>query len=322
LEQGLDFNPPADPRAWLRRATLDVIGLPPTPEEMTAWVAELTGDTAAVGDGFGWDRFPAVSAERWVAARDRAIERLLASPRHGERWAQPWLDLVRYADTHGFEVNTERPNAWPYRDYVIRVLNADVPYDRFVREQLAGDVLGEDAATGFLVAAAVLLPGQIGADDVSKRLARQDALSEIVGGVGQTFLGLSVGCARCHSHKFAPIPHRDYYAMQAFVAGVDYGDRRIRSAEAEARGAEAERLEAKVAEIEGEPIAQDTYLSAGDAGRLVAAAVEVPMAAGFHVVFATSRPKGRTVFDLGPTRLLTGWEPLDSWPSGGVGLLE
>lgn len=252
LEQGLDFNPPADPRAWLRRATLDLIGLPPTPEEMTAWVAELTEGTVVAGDGFGWDRFPEVNADRWVTVRDRAIERLLASPRHGERWAQPWLDLVRYADTHGFEVNTERPNAWPYRDYVIRALNTDVPYDRFVREQLAGDVLGEDAATGFLVAAAVLLPGQIGADDVSKRLARQDALSEIVGGVGQTFLGLSVGCARCHSHKFDPIPHRDYYAMQAFFAGVDYGDRPIRSTDAAERGREADRLGERLMEMEYE----------------------------------------------------------------------
>jgi hypothetical protein len=178
------------------------------------------------------------------------VERLLASPRYGERWAQHWLDVVRYADTHGFEVNTERPNAWPYRDYVIRAFNEDRPYDRFVREQLAGDALGEDAATGFLVTAAVLLPGQIGADDASKRLARQDALSEIIANTSQTFLGLSIGCARCHNHKFDPIPQRDYYAWQAFFAGVDYGDRMIRTAELEARLREADSLKPRLAAID------------------------------------------------------------------------
>ncbi len=98
-------------------------------------------------------------------AYEIAVDALLASPRHGERWAQLWLDVVRYADTHGFEVNTERPNAWPYRDYVIQAFNNDTPYDRFIREQLSGDALGQDAATGFLVTASVLLPGQIGADE-------------------------------------------------------------------------------------------------------------------------------------------------------------
>jgi hypothetical protein len=149
---------------------------------------------------------------------------------------------VRYADTHGFEVNTERPNAWPYRDYVIRACNDDVPYDRFIREQIAGDAVGEDAATGFLVTASVLLPGQIGKDEPSIRLARQDSLDEMVTNIGQTFLGLSVGCARCHDHKFDPITARDYYAMQAFVAGVEYEDRELR-----VRGAEERKKAAEVA---------------------------------------------------------------------------
>jgi hypothetical protein len=150
------------------------------------------------------------------------VDELLSSARYGERWGQHWLDVVRYADTHGFEVNTERPNAWPYRDYVIRAFNNDTPYNRFIQEQLTGDLLGEDAATGFLVTASVLLPGQIGKDAPSIRLARQDALDEIVNNISQTFLGLSVGCARCHDHKFDPITAKDYYAMQAFVAGVEY----------------------------------------------------------------------------------------------------
>ncbi len=207
-EQGLHRSPPADPVSWLRRVTFDLTGLPPTPEEVTTFLKETDHATA--------------------------VERLLASPRYGERWAQHWLDVVRYADTHGFEVNTERPNAWPYRDYVIRAFNDDTPYDRFIKEQIVGDALGVDAATGFLVTASVLLPGQIGKDEPSKRLARQDSLDEMVNNIGQTFLGLSVGCARCHDHKFDPISAKDYYAMQAIVAGVEYQDRPLRTPEAEA----------------------------------------------------------------------------------------
>ncbi len=127
------------------------------------------------------------------------VEEMLASPRFGERWAQYWLDLVRYADTHGFEVNTPRDNAWPYRDYVIQAFNEDKPYDQFIREQIAGDLFGADAATGFMVSAAVLLPGQIGADDASKRLARQDALDEIIVGTGGTFSGLPSVCSLSRS---------------------------------------------------------------------------------------------------------------------------
>ncbi len=121
------------------------------------------------------------------------MDELLRSPRYGERWAQHWLDVVRYADTHGFEVNTERPNAWPYRDYVISAFNRDTPYNDFVREQIVGDKLGQDAATGFLITSSVLLPGQIGKDEPSIRLARQDSLDEIVANIGQTFLGLGIG---------------------------------------------------------------------------------------------------------------------------------
>ena len=134
-EQGLTRSPAAEPIAWLRRVTFDLTGLPPTPEEVEAFLKKP--DHAST------------------------VDRLLASPRYGERWAQHWLDVVRYADTHGFEVNTERPHAWPYRDYVIRAFNADTPYDRFIKEQIVGDSMGVDEATGFLVTASVLLPGQI-----------------------------------------------------------------------------------------------------------------------------------------------------------------
>jgi len=239
LEQAdLKPAPEADRLTWLRRVSLDLTGLPPTPEQV---------------EGFLADRDP--------AAWDRVVERLLASPQYGERWAQHWLDVVRYADTHGFEVNTERPNAWPYRDYVIQAFNQDLPYNRFIQDQLAGDAFGADAATGFLVTAAALLPGQIGQDDASKRLARQESLNEIVTGLGEAFLGLSVGCARCHDHKFDPIPQRDYYAIQAFFAGVEYGDRPIRSPESEARRRAGEAWQPRLAELEAalarfEPLAQ------------------------------------------------------------------
>ncbi len=209
---GLDPSPEADRVAWLRRVHFDLTGLPPDPQACQAFEQDPRPD-----------------------APERVVEALLQSPAHGERWGQHWLDVVRYADTHGFEVNTERPHAWPYRDYVIGAFNADRPYPEFIREQLAGDQSGFDAATGFLVTASVLLPGQIGADEVSKRLARQDALDEIVVNTSQSFLGLSIGCARCHDHKFDPISSRDYFGMQAFFAGVEYGDRPLNDPESQAR---------------------------------------------------------------------------------------
>jgi Protein of unknown function (DUF1553)/Protein of unknown function (DUF1549)/Planctomycete cytochrome C len=228
LEQaGLHPAPQTDRVTWLRRVSFDLIGLPPSPDEVDAFVHDGRDD-----------------------AYERVVEKLLKSPRYGERWAQHWLDVVRYADTHGFEVNTERPNAWPYRDYVIESFNNDTPYDRFIREQIVGDALEKDAATGFLVTASVLLPGQVGQDAPSMRLARQDALDEIVVNIGQTFLGLSVGCARCHDHKFDPISQRDYYSMQAFVAGVEYADRELRTPEALAQRAKGARLKAELAQIE------------------------------------------------------------------------
>ncbi len=228
-QESLRPSPEAPRDAWLRRVSFDLIGLPPSPAQVAAFAADRRPD-----------------------AYERVVEELLASPRYGERWAQHWLDVVRYADTHGFEVNTERPNAWPYRDYVIRAFNRDTPYDRFVKEQLVGDALGEDTATGFLVTASVLLPGQIGKDEPSKRLARQDALDEIVTNIGQTFLGLSVSCARCHDHKFDPISAKDYYAMQAFVAGVEYGERPLRTPDAEAARREIAALRTRLAAADQE----------------------------------------------------------------------
>ncbi len=224
-------SPEAEPVAWLRRVSMNLTGLPPSPEEVAAFLEEVH------------------QSPEEDAPYEKVVERLLDSPRYGERWAQHWLDVVRYADTHGFEVNTERPNAWPYRDYVIQAFNRDTPYDQFVREQIAGDAYGMDAATGFLVTASVLLPGQIGADEPSKRLARQDAIDEMVVNIGQTFLGLSIGCARCHDHKFDPISQVDYFAMQSFVAGVEYGERELKTPEAETRRLDVQRLKGEVTSL-------------------------------------------------------------------------
>lgn len=209
LEQQ-DISPAGEANrlSWLRRVYFDLIGLPPSPVQVDQFLNDQRED-----------------------AYQQVVDELLQSPRYGERWAQHWLDVVRYADTHGFEVNTPRPNAWPYRDYVIQAFNNDTPYNQFIHEQLAGDAMNQDAGTGFLVTAAVLLPGQIGKDEPSKRLAHQDSLDEILINTGEAFLGLSIGCARCHDHKFDPITQRDYYAMQAFFSGVRYGDRPIQSAD-------------------------------------------------------------------------------------------
>jgi hypothetical protein len=191
---GLTPALPADRATLIRRVTYDLIGLPPRPEETDAFVR----DTAA---------------DAW----EKVIDRLLASPRYGERWGRHWLDLVRYADSNGFEHDEVRPDAWRYRDYVIRSLNADKPYDRFVTEQLAGDEAfpGEpDAriATGFCL----LGPDMIDSADQPQR--RLNTLADMTDTAGLAFLGLTITCARCHDHKFEPIPQTDYYRLQAFFS--------------------------------------------------------------------------------------------------------
>lgn len=208
-EKDLDLSPEADRRTLIRRLHLVLHGLPPTPEEVEA---------------FARNEDP--------KAYEKEVDRLLASPRYGERWARHWLDVIAFGETHGFEVNTPRPNAWPYRDYVIQAFNRDIPFPRFILEQLAGDTAGTDAATGFLVASAALLPGQIGKDEESKAKARQDELNDMVSTTGGAFLGLTLHCARCHDHKFDPVSQADYYGLQAIFAGVRHGERPLRSAEA------------------------------------------------------------------------------------------
>ena len=221
----LSSSPPADRRVLIRRLYFDLTGLPPTPEDVTAFIADKKED-----------------------AYYRLVEKLLASPRYGERWARHWLDVVRFAESHGFEMNQPRPNAWPYRDYVIRAFNEDKPYDRFVSEQLVGDALGIDEATGFLVAGPwdqVKSP-----DPVLTANQRADELHDIVSVTASTFLGLTVGCARCHNHKFDPIPQVDYYAIKAVFEGVQHGERKFRTSESEAREKELVMRRTQLADLE------------------------------------------------------------------------
>src|SRR5262249_8004365 len=229
---GLKPASEADKATLLRRFKFDLLGLPPTPEEIDAFVADTRPD-----------------------AYERLVERYLASPHYGERWARHWLDVVRFAESHGFEMNQPRTNAWPYRDYVIQSLNEDKPYDRFVVEQLAGDALGVDEATGFLVAGPW---DQVKSPDIGLTLMqRADELHDIVNTTGTAFLGLTVGCARCHDHKFDPISQRDYYGIKAMFAGVEHGERALSTADTEKRKQEAEELRRQIARVSADLDAQE-----------------------------------------------------------------
>ena len=192
----------ADRVTLIRRLYFVMLGLPPTPEEVAAFVA---------------DKKP--------LAFERLVGRVLDDPRYGERWGRHWLDVIRFAESNGFETNRERPNGWRFRDYVIAAFNDDKPYNQFVREQIAGDALGMDVATGFLVGGPVDIVGS--PDIVLTSQQRADELDDMVGTTGTTFLGLTIGCARCHSHKFDPISHREYYSMAAVFAGVRHGERAL-----------------------------------------------------------------------------------------------
>jgi mono/diheme cytochrome c family protein len=198
----LTLSPPADKATLLRRVTFDLTGLPPTPEELKAFLADKAPN-----------------------AYEKVVDRLLAAPRYGERWAQHWLDVVRFAETNGFELDAERPQSWRYRDWVVNALNADKPYDRFIQEQIAGDELAPNnfdahVATGFLRAG----PQHVVAGNLDKAELRQEYLTETMLGIGSGIMGLTVGCARCHDHKFDPILQSDFYKLQAFFAATDNVD--------------------------------------------------------------------------------------------------
>jgi mono/diheme cytochrome c family protein len=200
-ETGLEPSPPADKRTWLRRVSFDLTGLPPSPSEMEAFLADDSEN-----------------------AKEKVIESLLDSKAYGERMAQHWLDVVRYADTAGFANDWERPNAWRYRDYVIRSFNADKPYDQFILEQLAGDELKPNdpemkVAVGYLR----MGPWEHTAMSVAA-VTRQQFLDDVTNSVGVTFLGMELRCCSCHDHKFDPLPTRDYYRVQAVFATTQFDE--------------------------------------------------------------------------------------------------
>jgi hypothetical protein len=234
-ENGLAPAPEADRRALVRRLSFDLLGLPPAPDDVAAFVADDSPD-----------------------AYERLVERLLASKHYGERWARHWLDIAHYADTHGFERDQLRPNAWRYRDWVIRALNADMPYDDFLRRQIAGDVLAPNdpdhvVATGFLAAGPWDFVGQIETkSDVLRRQARADDLDDMVTQVMTAACGVTINCARCHDHKLDPISQKEYYSLVAVFAGVKRADAPTSLAEDEASTKRHAALTAAVAAARAE----------------------------------------------------------------------
>ncbi len=207
--KGLRSSAEADRRTLIRRVTFDLVGLPPEPAEIEAFIN---------------DRAP--------LAYERLVDRLLASPHFGERWARHWLDTVRYTESQGFEYDRLRDRAWHYRDYVIDSFNRDLPYDRFMMEQVAGDVLRPVMRDG-IVATSLLVcgpwdeAGSAQANLTQRAATREEEMEDLVSVVGQTFLGLTVNCARCHAHKFDPISQEDYFRLKAVFDGVKHGERPI-----------------------------------------------------------------------------------------------
>jgi hypothetical protein len=210
-KDGLRFSPPASRETLIRRLYFDLTGLPPSPAEIDAFVK---------------DRSP----KAW----ENLVDRLLASPHYGERWAQHWLDVVRFAETDGFEYDTHRPHAWRYRDYVIDSIQKDKPYDRFLTEQIAGDEIDPEnlemrTAAGFQR----LGPLRKNAGNQEVASSRNEVLTEMTNVIGSGILGVTLGCARCHDHKFDPIRHTDYYRIQAYFAAVHEKDMSLATPEQE-----------------------------------------------------------------------------------------
>lgn len=210
--RGLLPTPVADRRLLIRRVYFDLIGLPPTPDEIDHFVRDASPD-----------------------AYEKLLDRLLASPHYGERWARHWLDVARYTESQGFEYDRIRPQAWHYRDYVIKSFNTDKPYNIFVQEQIAGDVKNfaaadKEVSSDGIVATSLLVCGpwdQAGnsqANLTQKSITREEELEDLVSVIGQSFLGLTVNCARCHSHKYDPISQEDYYRFKSIFEGVRHGE--------------------------------------------------------------------------------------------------
>jgi mono/diheme cytochrome c family protein len=228
-EKHLALNPPADPRALIRRITYDLHGLPPTPEEVEAFVNECRHGSSFV------IRHSSLS---------HLIDRLLASPRYGERWGRHWLDVIRFGESNGFERNFVIDDLWPFRDWVIKSINDDKPFDQFITEHLAGDVIGKDRPE-VEIGSAFLVAGPYddvkNQDPVAQANIRAATLDDMVTATSSAFLGLTINCARCHNHKFDPIPAEDYYRIKACFEGIEHGRRVIATKEQRANAIAATR---------------------------------------------------------------------------------
>ncbi len=216
VKQGLAPNPPADPRVLVRRLYFDLLGLPPTPDEVEAFVTAVQQEPVGAKS----------------VAYEQLVDRLLASPHYGERWGRHWLDVVKYADTCGYDKDKLRPNAWPYRDYVIRSFNDDKPYARFVQEQLAGDVLMPGTADGILglgfIAAGPwdwIGHAEVPESKIDGKVARHTDRDEMVSNTLNTFCSVTIQCCQCHNHKFDPFTQEHYYNLQTVFAAVDRAER-------------------------------------------------------------------------------------------------
>src|SRR5688572_11570195 len=230
-KEGLRPSPPADRTTLLRRIYFDMIGLPPTPAEVAEFVADKSPN-----------------------AYSKVVDKLLASPHYGERWGQHWLDVVRYAETDGYEYDTHRGDAWRYRDYVIRAFNNDKPFDRFIHEQVAGDEIAPKEEETLIAAGFNRLgPVRKNAGNQEVASSRNEILTEMTNIIGVAFLGATVGCARCHDHKFDPIRQSDYYRLQAFFAGTFEQDVPRATPEEQAKWKElAAPVEAEVRKVRGQ----------------------------------------------------------------------
>ena len=295
---GLSMAGEADARTLCRRVWVDLVGLLPTPEQLDAYVADPRPD-----------RY------------ERLVDELLASERHGERWARHWLDAVHYGDTHGYDKDQPRPHAWPYRDYVVRAFNQDKPYARFVAEQIAGDALYPGTrdgieALGFLAAGPWDLIGheEVSEDKIDGKFARHFDRDDMVGNAIGTLASITVQCAQCHDHKFDPIAQRDYYALQAVFASIDRADkaydldpqvaaeRRALTDRQQVLAAAQRASDQQIARLGGEPlVALDARIAAAERTTAGALAAEY----GWHSAIAASDDHRKWVqVDLGASQAI------------------
>ncbi len=296
-DKGLSPTGPADERTLIRRVYFDLIGLPPTPAEVDAFLKDAAPD-----------------------AYEKVVDRLLAMPQYGERWARHWLDIVHFGETHGYDKDKPRPNAWPYRDYVIRSLNEDKPYGRFIQEQIAGDVLFPGTidgieALGFLAAGPWDFIGhaELPENKIDGKIARHFDRDDFIANTIGTFMSLTVHCAQCHNHKFDPIAQEDYYRLQAVFAAIDRTDKSYdldpaiakKRADLELRKKLAEE---KVASLEGEARKQ-AGKELFDIERRIAEAKQsggpIRPEYGYHSAIETNRDNAKWVqVDLGTSMKL------------------